>query len=284
MKSLVVGAGYLGSEIFFQLKKSGHEVYASKKSGLSFSCQDQEVKALAINVLDPETFKAIPKEINSIIYCVSASGHSQSEYENSYYLGVRNLVSFAKQFLLECRQFTLISSTGVYKENNGGRVDELSEVKFDDPIYKHMCLGEKEVLEKFKYNALVLRLSGIYGPGRNYFVELAKNLSEKQSREVLWSNRIHKIDAARACLFLMNIKKTGIYNVSDELPSTRLETLFYIRSLLNLPLLGAESAEKIENSINNVAQGKKCDISKLLSTGFKFSYPTYKEGYLDTLG
>jgi nucleoside-diphosphate-sugar epimerase len=244
MKTLVLGAGFLGQEIIKVFKDKNLSVLGSKRSNPK-SLQD----IIEIDVHKTETFRSIPDEVDQIVYAVSAKSSDSKSYEEAYFLGLRNILDFKKDV-----KVIFISSTGVYQENGGGEVSESSPVLEGDQKYSHILNAEKLVLEK---NGVVLRLSGIYGQGRRYFIEYAKKIETFAIDDLKWTNRIHKTDAANVCASLVDNDFSGILNVSDEHPSINLDCLNYIRSQLSL------SEIPLEISPEKVIFGKKCSPTKL---------------------
>ena len=280
MKILVLGTGFLGIEIVSCCLNKEYQVLPARLSGKPINLNGQELETVAIDVLDPQTFDKIPEDITHVVYSVSARNGSEESYKNAYFLGIKNISDFLHaRGIGEKITFLLISSTGVFLENEGGVVNEESTVQSTDKKYSHLLNGEQLVLSQFGQRGLVLRLSGIYGKGRRYFVKLAEVLSENLNKtkdedlKINWSNRIHKTDAARATCYLMEKKCSGIFIVSDDLPCVNLDAIKGIQAILKIKVLDL-NLEKIKN-----IAGKRCDNSKLKKQGFQFTYPTYKEGY-----
>ncbi len=207
-KVLVVGAGYLGSEIVSVLADK-YEVVSTNRSGLNNS--------IKINVLDPETFSNIPPGIDHVIYCVSADSGNDASYRNAYLIGVKNLLSYFQGKSLKA--FVFISSTGVYSEDTGGLVDEYSMLVGGSEKSRFIVEGEREVLSFENNVGVVCRFSGIYGPGREHFVRTSLAYPLGIYNELpSYTNRIHKVDGARAVKFLLASKLRGIWNISDQNP------------------------------------------------------------------
>lgn len=277
MKVLVIGAGFLGTEICNILQSNKLEFIPTTRTARQLTINNNQFTSTSLDVLDQNSYSNLPTDITHIIYCVSANSSAVKDYHDSYYLGIKNTISFANQNLQSLRKFTFISSTGVYKENNGNEVTENSEVLINDQKYSSILNAEKEVLDNFKSGGLVLRLSGIYGPGRDYFVRQALGFSEGTEYKIGWTNRIHKLDAARALFHLWNFNESGIFIVSDSEPSLNIDTLNYLRKL--------SGQNEISTSIDSSnISGKKCKSTKLTNTYFSFMYPSYREGYAEMLG
>ena len=128
---------------------------------------------------------------------------------------------------------------------------------------------------------LVVRLGGIYGPGRNRLALLLKESGVPQMTENKFVNRIRVQDAASAIeLLLKNGNPGEVYLAVDDEPTS--EDEFYLWfSQLKLqgscqPLAGLTEGRLLPT-------GKKCSNRKLKSLGWRLGYPTFREGYADLL-
>ena len=280
MKVLIIGTGYLGSEIKRLLSNSQDtffDVYSTRRPN-SLTEDDKSNKILPLDILEATSFQIIPTDLDTIIYCVSANNSSSKSYEESYFTGVKNLVDHLKSYNLNLKKFILISSTGVYSENQGRIVTEESPVVEDNSNSNYIVQGENYLKSELANNYLILRLSGIYGPNRNYLRNLALSIKEVDSDRPMYTNRIHRDDAASAVKFLLTKDQNGIYNISDLLPEDKYKVLDAIRVNNNLNAL-SRSNDFIINSEKNISFGKKISSEKLSGLGFSFRYPDYTTGY-----
>ena len=89
------------------------------------------------------------------------------------------------------------------------------------------------------------------------------------------SNRIHRDDAAAAIVHLLTVTDTPdrVYLGVDDAPVDRGEVLAFLAEELGLarPPIGADDSSRGGN--------KRCRNDRLKATGFRFAYPTYREGY-----
>jgi len=290
MKVLVVGAGFLGSEVLevAQSHYPGLEVIAARRNPKRGNLEQGSLekqnsfKWISLDVLSPESFVNIPDDIDIVVYAVSAVDGSERAYHDAYVRGLSNIVSYFSDSLRSnvLRKFVFISSTGVYSEDSGLTVDEESPLGVDDSFSfrsRLLVAGEDIVRQEIESKkSLVLRFSGIYGQGRNYLIDAARALKKTISpEEDSWTNRIHKVDGARAILYLAHeVDASGTYIISDSKPVPRSEVLNYLRTLLELsPFV------RSENNSEKPSKGKICKNTKLINSGFSFNYPTYQEGY-----
>jgi nucleoside-diphosphate-sugar epimerase len=119
----------------------------------------------------------------------------------------------------------------------------------------------------------VLRLSGIYGPGRLRMINLAKNAAA-WPKQNSWSNRIHRDDAAAFIVFLTKRALAGeaiddYYIITDSCPVPQYAVLSWIAEQLN-----CDQPEQLP-----ISGGKRLNNQRMVATGFKLQYPDYKVGY-----
>ncbi|MEY5013287.1 MAG: hypothetical protein RLY69_1002 [Verrucomicrobiota bacterium] len=221
MRLLLIGHGYLGSEIARVFRASGHEVQAFSLSGGDDSH--------ACDVSDSAAVDRLP-DADLIIHCAASGRGGAEAYQRVYVDGCRNLTGkFPGVPIL----FT--SSTSVYSQTDGSVVTEESASEPDRETGRLLLEAERITLNA---GGIVARLAGIYGPGRS--VILRKFLSgeaviEEDGRRYL--NQIHRDDAARAILHLATAGIGGeIFNVCDSMPLTQLECYELLAKKFNHPL------------------------------------------------
>ncbi|HMO18245.1 MAG TPA: NAD-dependent epimerase/dehydratase family protein [Oligoflexia bacterium] len=277
MKILVVGAGYLGQEILLEGEKAGHNVIGARRSP-----SPSQEKILSLDVLSPETFSVLPDDINCVVYSVSASSSDELSYLNSYVTGVSNLCSYFIKMPKgkQPEKFLFVSSTGVYSEDSGGIVTEESLLSTIHYRSRLIVEGERIVLDSFGNGAVIGRLSGIYGSGRNYMINQARSTGSFPLEDS-WTNRIHKSDGARAIIHLLqNNNSEQVYIISDLEPALRSSVISFLRSeYLGMSSLVPDSSVCSDLGSKLIAKGKRCSSKLLRDTGFVFSYPTFREGY-----
>ena len=133
------------------------------------------------------------------------------------------------------KSITYISTTGVYGNHKGEIVNEDSLLKPKYASDRHRILAEDQWSNFSKNNNNILnivRVAGIYGPGRiNGFL---KNSKKKIVKKNHFFSRIHVFDIARLISkILLESNSTEIWNLSDNLSSTREDLLLEIVKLKN---------------------------------------------------
>lgn len=256
---LIAGAGYLGQEIE-RLAEPNYQVHTLTKSGGngSMACNlsdDAEVASIAGLIPAPDY----------VIHCASSGRGGPDAYRGVFLKGCRSLLDhFPKSRLL----FT--SSTSVYHQTDGSEVDESSATQPERETSQLLLEAEKIVIAG---RGTVARLAGLYGPDRSVVwrkFRADEATIEEDGRRIL--NQINVHDAARACLFLLEKKASGIFNVSDSVPLTQLETYQGLSKILDkpLPITGEKNTSR-----KRAWTHKKVLNSKLTNLGWQPNYASF---------
>lgn len=273
MKILIVGCGYLGSKTAERLLNRGHEVWALRRDENALKeLSAKGVRPFRADILKPAPLKELPS-FHAAVLCQAPD--KKENYEQVYFEGTRNIIeALWKQ---ELKKLILISSTSVYSVKDGSWVDEKDDPKRGgamDADAEWLLKTEELVLSEKQ--GVILRLGGIYGPGRNR-IEALKAGKLKSSFSEAFVNRIHVDDAAAGIELLLEKGKTGeIYLGVDDQPSTQKEFYEWICDKLSLPKESGETPKEIVRSSN-----KRCSNKKIKELGLKLKYPTFKEGYAE---
>ena len=181
-----------------------------------------------------------------------------------------------------------LSSTGVYGNFDGQWVDETAETNPVSESGRARLVIEKEWIkfgEENKIPAQIFRLSGIYGPDRNYLVDLKAGRARSIYKKDHVFNRIHVSDIAGAVFAAMNLenpKQGEIFNVTDDLPAGSHEVMEYAASLLGINpperinFDTADISPRMKEFYNSSKRIKNDRLKKVLGKDLEF--PTFKEG------
>jgi nucleoside-diphosphate-sugar epimerase len=265
----IAGAGYVGTVAAEYLAQAGHTVDVGRRTPGALP------RAHAMDVLREETFPAALREATCVIYCVSADGFSPEAYRDAYVEGLAHVIAAAAKGA--ARRLIFVSSTGVFGQDDGSVVDEASPAAPKGFSGTTILEGEA-LLATAPFEATTIRFSGIYGPGRDRLVRIVKSgaaVSEKSRAAV--TNRIHRDDCARALVHLVErISLQPLYLGSDEAPTPMGEILDWIAARLELPPppVGTDAPDVLQRGGN-----KRISSARLRAEGFRFRYPTFREGF-----
>jgi len=222
--------------------------------------------------------RSLPPELEVVFYTAAPSGSSPDAYQATYVDGIRHLLAALEAQGHHLRRFFFTSSTGVYGQTPGEWVDETSPT---EPVhFSGRCLleGEQVVLNG-PFPATVLRLGGIYGPGRTRLIDsIRQGTAVCTDGPPLYTNRIHRDDCAGALRHLMRLPQPDrLYLGVDYEPAEQCTVLRWLALQLGLP--PPRQATLTDATPRSHRSNKRCSNRKLAETGYQFRYPTFREGY-----
>jgi nucleoside-diphosphate-sugar epimerase len=184
------------------------------------------------------------------------------------------------------RRIVYYSTIGVYGDHSGGWVEETSAAR------TRTARGLARLEDEARWTAAarargaeadILRLAGIYGPGRNTLINLRRGEARRIVKPGQVFNRAHVDDIAEMSrLVLTRSIKGEIWNVADDEPAPPQDVIAYAAALLGVepppeePFDGAKLSPIAQEFY---ADNKRVSTAKAkASLGFKPAYPTYREG------
>jgi nucleoside-diphosphate-sugar epimerase len=124
----------------------------------------------------------------------------------------------------------------------------------------------------------VLRLAGIYGPGRTRLIDSVRDGTARRTAEIEQTNRIHREDCVGAIEHLLtHPRPESIYLGVDHEPVSKNAVLEYLAARLGVPPPAVEPSPPAR--ARHGRGHKRCDGAKLRASGYRFIYPTFREGY-----
>jgi nucleoside-diphosphate-sugar epimerase len=282
MRVLIAGCGYIGCAVGAQLVSQGHRV-----AGLGrFTQGDAELQRLGIvplqaDLTKPETLPLLSHPYDWVVHCVSTRGGGAAQYEELYVRGTQNLLAWLSAAAPAKLVYT--SSTSVYGQNDGRVVDESSPTAPESQTARILLETEKLVLSaanQMGFSGIVLRVAGIYGPGRTYWLkefQSGRSLAETEPKRVL--NMVHRDDVVGAIVAaLSSAQAAGIYNLADDQPVTRSALFQWFAARLGNALLTGR--EQTQNVAKRGLTNKRVSNRRLKEQlGYQLKFPTFKEGY-----
>lgn len=186
------------------------------------------------------------------------------------------------------RRIVYISTTGVYGDCHGEWVNEDRPPRPSAERAQRRVDAETQLRafgERHDVTAVILRVPGIYGPGRLPRERLERGLPVLRESESPWSNRIHVDDLVAACLAAMTRGTSdNAYNVSDGHPSTMTDYFNQVAEALGLPrprqVSRAEAEQTIDAGMRSyLAESRRIDNHRMRAElGVALRYPTLAEG------
>ncbi|SCZ09873.1 SDR family oxidoreductase [Microvirga guangxiensis] len=179
-----------------------------------------------------------------------------------------------------------LSTTGVYGDHGGAWIDETTPARPQSrsSVCRHAAEDAWLALGQQTGKAVqIFRLTGIYGPGRNAFVNLAQGTARRIVKLGQVFNRIHVDDIATTLSASLRKPRVGaIYNVSDDEPAPPQDVVAYAAQLAGVeppPETAFEAAEMSAAARSFYAENKRVSNGLIKDElGVRLLYPTYREG------
>lgn len=178
-----------------------------------------------------------------------------------------------------------LSTVGVYGDYQGGWVDETGDCRPKSHRSHRRVDAEDEWLALGRETGLpvaVLRLSGIYGPGRNAFVNLENGSAKRLIKPNQVFNRIHAADIAGVLWHLAERRQGGIFNVTDSEPAPPQDVVAYAAKLMGVeppPEIPFETAQLSPMARSFYGENKRVSNAAIRATGYVFRYPDYRTAF-----
>ncbi len=182
------------------------------------------------------------------------------------------------------------STVGVYGDFGGEWIDETAPTR---PINKRSA-HRVEVEQQWRDYAterglplLILRLAGIYGPGRSSFDKLREGTARRIIKANQVFNRIHVEDIGRVTMLAAQRKLAGTFNLSDDEPAPPQDLVEYAANVMGVPVpagIPFEQAEMTPMARSFYSDNKRVSNKAIKSAlNIELLHPTYRAG-LDAIG
>ena len=229
---LVLGCGYIGAEVCRRAPAAGWAATGVVRSEASRARLAAEGLGVRAHDALSGDLAALGGGWDAVLIALSTGGRGEAAYAEVYAEGPARLAAWAAA--AGARHLVLLSSTGVYRQE--GEVDEASPAGGDGPS-DALVAGERAVLASSVPCRAVLRLGGLYGPGRHYLLDQLRRgervVGGPSHHRI---NYLHRDDAATACLAALGAAEGAhLYNVTDGNPVTKAELARWICGRLGLP-------------------------------------------------
>jgi len=278
---VILGCGYVGSEVARQALQLGLNVTALTRNPASADrLRTAGVTAIAADLGTDEWHGRVQGGADFVLNCVSSGGGGVDGYRRSYVDGMRSILTWAQRRPAGTLIYT--GSTSVYPQGGGATVDETAPTAAAGETAQ--VLLEAEGLLRNHPGAcarwFILRLAGIYGPGRQRLLDQVR-AGEVAGRAQDHLNLIHRDDICRAIWAALQapaVRKDEVFNVADDGAATRGEIVGWLSARLGVPhprfTEGPAAGRRATTPDRIIANAR---LKHML--GWRPAFPSFREGY-----
>jgi len=178
-----------------------------------------------------------------------------------------------------------LSTVGVYGNHDGNWIDETAPLAPTSRRSLERVEAEsawEALSERHGTPVALLRLSGIYGPGRNALVNLERGTARRIIKDGQVFNRIHVDDIAGSLRFLAGTNSGGAFNITDSEPAPPQDVVAYAAELMGVaipPEIPFEEADLTPMGRSFYGENKRVSNQRIKALGYDFIYPDYKAAF-----
>ncbi|WP_022960912.1 NAD-dependent epimerase/dehydratase family protein [Halopseudomonas pelagia] len=270
---LIAGCGDLGTALGLRLAQRGWQVTGLRRDP---SALPAGITPLAADLLKDEKPADWPARVDYLIYCPAAGNRDAGLYQQLYVEGLQRVLGWLGDGRKQLGYLLQVSSTGVYAQSQGEWVTENSPALADSDTAQALIRAE-DVALRSGVPASVVRLAGIYGPGRTRLIEQVRSGLCMPEEPVQYSNRIHRDDAAALLEhLLLQVEEDELlapcYLGVDDEPASMYEVASWLAAQLGVSLLA-------EGATSGRVGSKRCSNALARESGWEPQYPSFREGY-----
>lgn len=230
--ALVVGCGYVGTRLAQHLAEHFDITGVVRSAERVASLRELGVRAVALDLDRVRLGAWIPESLEqaAIFYLAPPPANGESDLRLDRFLQLASVPP---------RAFIYVSTTGVYGNTDGAAVDESSPVQPMTERARRRVSAEEMTrvwCTERRVRRVILRVPGIYGPGRLPLERLRQREAVIHPEEAGISNRIHVDDLVAACAAAaLNPEARGVYNITDGNACSATHFLDRVAALTGLP-------------------------------------------------
>jgi nucleoside-diphosphate-sugar epimerase len=247
----ILGCGYVGGALAAVAAASGHPVTAVTRNLASAERLRaiSGVRVVVATLADNDWQAAVGPPSDWVVNCVSAASPDAAGYRASYVDGNRSALAWLAQAADRPLTYVYTSSTSVYPQTDGSWVAEDDAAPVDDGPATRCLLRQAEELvlaappasaadRPLTHRHFVLRLAGIYGPGRHHLLDqVAQGVPVMGGNPDAYLNLIHRDDAVTAILAACRAApavRGGVFNIADGNPATKAQIVGWVAAELGV--------------------------------------------------
>ena len=257
MHILFIGYGKTSQRAAKQLFAQGHQITTISRSPKTDAFAKhliQDAHALDLDDIAP---------VDAVYVLLSPNASTIEAYQQTYVDTVLRITQALK--IHPVQRIIVVSSTRVYGENGGERVDDNTAPKPIDAQGRLLLKMEQLYQQAYPAACVIVRPTGIYGTSAARMVKLAETTQNYPN--IQWSNRIHIDDLARFLVHLLHVEHAEkSYICTNNTPQPLHEKILSVQRSLSLPELVLESDKET---------GKRIYAARMMESGFELGHEDF---------
>jgi nucleoside-diphosphate-sugar epimerase len=284
---IIAGCGYVGRRLVRRIADRYDITAVVRTPSSGETLANEGIRAIVLDLDRVRVTASIPERLDqeAIVYLAPPPSFGESDLR---------LDRFLQLATVPPKTFVYISTTGVYGDTEGAMVDESTPVAPRTDRARRRVTAEEMTrvwCTERHVRRVVLRVPGIYGPGRLPLERMRKGEAIVREDEAGISNRIHVDDLVSACIAaITNPQARGAYNVTDGTAvsaSTFLRTLCELAGLPPPPQVSMVEAQLTfsPERLTFLNESRRVSNERMLRhLGVTLRYPDFVEGIRQSLG
>ena len=275
MKILLAGCGDIGQGVAAKLAPS-YQCFGLRRSAFVFS---DRITSIVGDLTDQKRIATVFEEkFDVVVATLTPKSRSEAAYNKAYVETSEVLRTVINQATYQPKLVIWISSTSVFGEHSSGWMDESSPTRPTSFSAQALLKAERNI-DELRCKHIVIRFSGIYGPGRSRLISEVERGIGRPAKPEYWTNRIHSEDCASVIVHLIdawlaNSPLESLYIATDCEPVTQHNLRKWLAEKIGVRLTEQPSEKGLRRCLSN---------KRLVQTGYQFIFPTYQEGYQSLL-
>ncbi|KAB0671414.1 SDR family oxidoreductase [Oryzomonas sagensis] len=283
-KLFIAGCGYIGRRVARLARDAGYGTTCLVRSAEHGEALERSGFGTLVATLDdPAGIPALEAAAGGVVlYCVPPPGGGLFDTRARHFCAAMTAVSPPPAMIV------YLGATSVYSETRGGVVTE------DSPVIPASAMGKRRLDAEATFRefgaahgtaVVILRVSGIYGPGRLPLMQISQGQPLLREEESGPSNRIHADDLAQVCLAAVEKGENGaIFNISDGHPASMTSYFNAAADALGMPRQPQVTLDEARQAMSPlmfsyVSESRVVDNSRMLEKlGVRLRYPTMAQG------
>lgn len=281
-ESVIVGCGDIGRRVGKILLERGQQVLVTAKTEESAAELQNIGFATVVGNFDyQEDTPELPLHGRQVYFFMPPQGGGKSDYR---------VLNFCRKLSADNVPTKLIylSTSGVYGDCGGALVTEETPINPQTTRALRRASAENQLQEqagKLGFELVILRVTGIYGPGRLPVARIMQGHPVLTPEDASYTNRIHAFDLVQVCLAAMERGEHGeIFNVCDGQQSSMTDYFLAVADLYELPRPQQISLAEAEKQMNPLMLSYQKESRRMSNRkmkeqlGISLLYPTLDDG------